>query len=79
MVLNKLYSLIEATLVESAQVCQMDLQPPQTTLTKGLGLGEEEEPTRKIVTDVVQVWRDGVCSATEVHVVREVELVAQEL
>jgi hypothetical protein len=57
----------------------MDLQPPQATFTEGLGLGEEEESTRKIVADVVQVWRDRVCSATEVHIVGEVELITQEL
>lgn len=79
MVLYKLYSLVETTLVEPAQVGEMDLQPSQATFTERLSLGEEKESTRKIVANVVQVWWDGVCSATEVHVVGEVEFVTQEL
>ena len=57
----------------------MDLQPPQPTFTQGLSFGEEKESTRKIVTDVIQVWWDRVCPTTEVHVVGEVEPVTQEL
>lgn len=78
-ILSKLYSLVEATLVISAQVRQMDFQPPQATLTEGLSFGEEEEATREIVTDVVQMWWNGVCSTTEVHIVGKVEFVTQEL
>jgi len=78
-VLNKLYPLIEATLVKPAQVGHVDLQPPQAPFTERLGLGKEEESTRKIITNVVQVWRDWVCSTTEVHVVGEVEGISQEL
>jgi len=79
MVLNKLDSLVEAALVKSAQVGQMDLQPLQATFTKGPGLGEAKKPTRKIITDLVQVWWDWVCSTTKVHVVGEVEFICQEL
>ena len=75
LIFNILHSLIEAALVKSAQVGQMDLQPPQATFTEGLSLGEEKESTRKIVTNVVQVRWDRVCSTTEVHVVGEVELI----
>lgn len=57
----------------------MDLQPSQATFADGFSLCEEEEPTRKIITNVVQVWWDGVRSATEVQVVGEVKFVAQEL
>ena len=78
-VLYELYSLVEATLIETAQVGQMDLQPPQAAFTERLSLCEEKESTRKVVTDVVQVRWDGVRPATEVHVVREIELVTQEL
>ena len=66
-----MYSLVEATLVELAQVGQMSLQAP----TERLNLDKEKESTIKTVTNVVRAWWDGVCSATEVRVVREVELV----
>lgn len=78
-ILDKLRSFVKATLVKSAQIRQMDLQPSQATLTERFGFGKKEKPTRKIVTDVVQVWRDWVCSTTEIHVVREIEPIAQEL
>jgi len=78
-VLNKLYPFVKAALVIPTQVGQVYLQPPQAPFTERFGFGEEEESTGKIVTDMVQMWRDWVCSTTEVHVVREVEFISQEL
>ena len=51
----------------------------QTALAKGLGFTEEEQSTREIVADVIQMRWDGVGTAAEVDVVRKVDCVAQEL
>lgn len=79
MVHRPVLSLIETGFVETAHIGQMDLEPPETTDAQGTLVSEFEETTGEIVADVVQIGRDGVRSAAEIEVVREVEFIGEEL
>jgi hypothetical protein len=77
--MHKLHTLIEVSLVEAGQVSAMNLKPTETALAEGLSIGEEQQSARQIITNMVQVGRNRVCTATEVKVVWEVECIGQEL
>ena len=79
MILHKLDTLIEATLVKPIQVCKVDLQPAQPAPTQRLSLGEHEETTAQVIADMIQVWLDWVSTASKVDVMWEVHCVRQEL
>ena len=51
----------------------MNLKPSQTSLAQRLGLPEREQTAAEIIAKMVQVRRDGVCAATEVKVVRQIQ------
>lgn len=72
-------TLVEGGFVVSVQVGQVNLEPAQAANSERLGLAEEEKATGEIVTDVVQMRWKGVCAATEVQVVWEVEGITDEL
>lgn len=42
-------------------------------------VGEFKETTGEIITDVVEMGWNGVCAASEIEVVREVEFIGEEL
>ena len=79
MIVSELSSLVKASLVESVKIGQMDLQPPQTLFSKGLGLREFEQSATEIVAHVVQMRRNGVSAPSEVEVVGEVNGISKEL
>lgn len=56
-------------------VCEMDLKPVETLLAKRLALCELKQTTVDVGTHVVEVRRNGIDTTSEVHVVREVDLV----
>ena len=72
-------TLVEASLVVTVQVGQVDLQPSETTFAERLALRELEETTTQIVIEMVQVGRNGVCASTEIDVVGQVYGVTKEL
>lgn len=78
-VLHEGDTLLEATLVETVQVCKVHLQPPETALAQRLRLAEHKQSTTQVIPYVGQVRRDRVCTTTEVDVVRHVDSISQEL
>ncbi len=78
-VVNKLHSLFEGALVVTVQVGAVNFEPPQTCLSKRPRFTEFQQSTAKIITDVVQMWRDGVCTTSEVKIMGHIDGVTQEL
>ena len=76
---SPLLSLVKARFIEAPDVCEMDLQPSQTGDTKRAFVSKLEQATAEIIADVVEMGRDRISSASEIEVVREVELVREEL
>lgn len=72
-------TLVEAGLVVTVQVGQMDLQPAQSTLAQRLSLGKLQQPSTQIIANMVQIGRDGVSTSTEIDVVREIQGITNEL
>ena len=72
-------AFVETALVEPVQVGKMNLQPTQATFTERFCFCEHQKTTGQVITNVTQMRRDGVCSSTEVKVMRLVECVSQEL
>ena len=77
--MHELHVLVEAGLVEPIQGSQVDLQPPQTSLSERPRFAELQQPTTEIVTSMVQVRGDGISTAAEIKIVRHVDGVTQEL
>lgn len=73
------YALLEVGFVVPEQIGRVDLEPAQAALAQLLAFREFEQRTRQIVSDVTEMWGDGVRAATEVEVVRHVDNVAEEL
>lgn len=79
MIIDELYTLVEAPFVETEQIGDVDLEPSETTFAQRLGVAEEEQSATKIITNVVEMRRDGVGTASEVKIVRQIEIVTKEL
>jgi hypothetical protein len=57
----------------------MNLKPSQTSLAQGFCFPEDEQTATEIIAEMVQVWWDGVRTATKIKVVRQIKRVPQEL
>jgi hypothetical protein len=79
MLCDKNFPLVEVPLVKAVQIRQVNLEPSQTSLAKRLCFSKHEETATEIVAEVVQVWRYGVCTATEIKVVRQIQCITNEL
>ena len=79
MLVDESDSVVEAGLVETVQVGQVDLEPSETAFAERFRFCEFEQTTREIITDVVQMGREGVGTSTEIDVVGEVEGISEEL
>ena len=79
MLVDESDSVVEAGLVETVQVGQVDFEPSKTAFAERFRFCEFEQATREVVADVVQMGREGVGAATEIDVVGEVEGVSEEL
>lgn len=77
--MNPFYSLVKVGLVEAVETSQVDLEPPQSSLAERLRLREHEEATTEVITDMAEMGRQRVCTSTEVDVVWEIDVIAQEL
>lgn len=77
--MNEFDTFVEGGFVVPVEIGKMDLEPAKTASAERLGFAEEEEATGKIVSNMIQVRRKGVCTATEVQIVGEVESVTDEL
>mmetsp|Transcript_10168 Transcript_10168/g.22875 ORF Transcript_10168/g.22875 Transcript_10168/m.22875 type:complete len:291 (+) Transcript_10168:970-1842(+) len=66
--------LLKRELVLAQQVGKADFQPPQPVRAERTRFRKHEEATADVVTDMVQMRRDGVSTASKIHVVREEDL-----
>jgi hypothetical protein len=66
-------------LVVAIKIGQMNFEPPKALNTQRLTLRKNEQRTAQVIANVVQMWRNGVCTAAEVQVVGHVDSIAQEL
>lgn len=53
MLMDILNPFVECRFVKTVQVSQVDLEPAQTPLSERLRLSKQEEPTTKVVADMV--------------------------
>ena len=72
------FPFIEARLVESSQIGEMNLQPPQSSFSQRFRLSEHQQPSTHVVSDVGKIGRDRVGSTSEIEVVREIESFVSE-
>lgn len=72
-------SIFETSFVETTKIRKMNLQPLESVFTQWFPIIKLQEPPRKVVSNVVQIWRDWVSTASEINVMRKVEFVMQEL
>ena len=79
MVLRKLDTLIETSLIETIQASQMNLQPSQTRFSEWSSFRKSNQPSTKVITNMVEMRRDRVSATTEVDVVRKVERIVEKL
>ena len=78
MVIRKLFALGEARLVVAPDVGEVDTQPPVTRLAQRLGIGKLEQATAQIIANVIQVRRNRIRPAAEIHIVGEIKALIQE-
>ena len=69
-------TLAETGLVITEHVGEVDSQPAQTSFAKRLAISEHEQATAEIVADVVKMRRHRIRATSEVHVMREIEALA---
>ena len=53
----------------------MNFEPPQPFLSDFFAFAEQKKSSHKVVSDVIEVGRDGVDSSSEVEVMGEVEII----
>ena len=73
------FALVKARLVVAGHVGHVNLEPAETSFTERLRVREPKDAATHVVTDVRKVGRDRVGATAEVEVVREVELLVEEL
>ena len=68
-------SVLEGQLVLTNFISEMNLQPVKAVLTERLTFGKLKQPSIDVGSHVIEVGRNGIHTATEVHVMREINLV----
>ena len=71
--------LVKISFVITVQICQMNFEPAKSTYTQRFSYFKLQQTPGKIVTNVAQMWRNGVCTSSEIQVVGEIESVTKEL
>jgi hypothetical protein len=79
MINRKLFSVLEARLVETVQVGEMDSQPHQAAFTERFLDPKRQQTSSEIITDRVQMRRNRVGSTTEIEVMWDVKDVVEVL
>lgn len=79
MINRKLFSVLEARLVETVQVGEMDSQPHQAAFTERFFDTKRQQTSSEIITDRVQMRRNRVGSTTEIEVMWDVKDVVEVL
>lgn len=68
-------SVLEGQLVLTNFVCEVNLKPVKAVLAERLTFGKLKQPSIDIGSHVIQMGRNGIHTTTEVHVMREINLV----
>jgi len=68
-------SILEGQLVLTNFICEMNLQPIKAVLTERLTFGKLKQSSIDIGSHMIQMGRNRIHTTTEVHVMREINLV----
>ncbi|KAI9907524.1 hypothetical protein PsorP6_003038 [Peronosclerospora sorghi] len=71
---GKCHTLIERALVDTKDIGKMDFHPTQSMLPQGLPVTKDEQASRQVRAQVIEVRWDRVHTATKIQIIRKVEL-----
>jgi len=57
----------------------VDFEPPQTALAERFCFRKLQKTATEVITNVIEMRRDGISTSTEIEIVREVDFIAEEL
>lgn len=57
----------------------MDLEPSPASLAQRLGLVKDQQTSTQVIAKVIKCRRYGICTSTEIHIVREIHWQIQKL